>query len=276
MERSSYADRESQERKRMACMISVFQEAVSDVERVRVRRVIRLEEGPQRGGKRSAQAVMSLSPRNAPHIFSYPTQAGQRQRFWAKAVTYVDSRGRSHVVFFSQQEPRAVNSSSQQGANVHHRDVLQNFVMADAERESLSMSGRVEYDEISRLIDASENDLRQRDTRSIPGFLLERSQGFQFTARRNRATGSLEITDFAVDSSITSAQLRQRTPLRADRLAREILTVVRAIDPSLRENLHYVDLVRIQEMQRQGLDMDELNRLLEPAGIHARALIQAR
>lgn len=173
----------------------------------------------------------SIHPGNISQLFSF---RGAEDSFYAKAVAYMDSVGKTNVLFWDQGRGLV-------GNNIHHRDALSFLVSHDssflarlAERDSIA-GVKLDSDYIldqAVALESTANDLiRVRNLETMPTSIIERAQGFQFTARS--VGGSLKVTDFSIDSSITAAQINHGLAVNAGMLSNMLETVHRAMDPEV-------------------------------------------
>jgi hypothetical protein len=191
---------------------------------------------------RTTVGTTEITPGNIDDVFSYNATTGGGH--WTKAVSYVNDAGEVDVVFIRQGEASV-------DANVHHRDVLASILRG---RVTLVVrEGRPASEVAAVLEQAMEVSSTRSIHSSVPDSTFARSQGYQFTSRT--VGGRHVITEFSIDSGITSTIAGRRLTIDPEVLANQLQRVIERIDPSIRTFRHigYRNLSRLSSTNRAAV-----------------------
>lgn len=190
---------------------------------------------------RKTPLFTAITKSNIEFLFSHQYDSNEPNLYGAKGIVVHEIFGGPQVYFFRSGDGPAAN-------NIHHRDAL-SFVMKENARfarhwHETMMSLFLNHGDRFNLPSQpppSENQLelwfdglftflehfddtatsmslrginRELHLNSIARSYLQRTQGFQLSARRR--DGALTVTDFRVDSSLTAMQIASQVPLNAD------------------------------------------------------------
>jgi len=189
-----------------------------------------------KGKERTTIAATHINKKNFQTIFSHEYSPGF---FGAKALSYIDMQGNLHTVFWS------TGTGTKQVTQIHHRDILADLMQREAQRieekpRIRKIGQKTEEDNWLAYTTAAEEISSIRNNKSIPGNILKRTHGFQLTAQIFR--GKFVITHLDVDSSITAAQLSNKTKKNPLMLALFLQKILSSVDPSI----NFIKSIRVR------------------------------
>jgi hypothetical protein len=195
-----------------------------------------------------------INKNNFNDLFSHQYDSDHLESTGIKAIIYRHLDNDFTVSFWSTGKKEVSN-------NLHHRDALINAISVEAKKyDSTEYINEELWFKLNEEKDSLEN--LGRNHQAYTKNLLERSQGFQLTAKEIVLGGVKKkvITYLDIDSSITSAQISQNVFPSEEMLASQLAQILNRIDPAVLQ----LKAIRIQGVEdKRKLDFGLILEILK-------------